>query len=98
MKFQVGDLLFIKDCKFVKHSVFARSYILEQLESKGEFKRLCLVYDSYGFFGIITKIINHKDAWFSPTSESDDVFILYSQLDGQESYFFADEVTVGESD
>ena len=96
MKFQVGDLLFIKDCKFVKHNCAIASPIgfMEQSPAAGRRQRLCWEYDIYDFFGIITKVIKHMDAWSNRSTPHDDVYILYSQLDGKESYFFADEVTV----
>lgn len=92
MQYKIGDLLYIKDCQYARHNCISRPIgFMNQLYAP---TRLCWEYDIFRFFGIITKTIKHKDAWHGNTTHHDDVYFLYSQLDGKESYFFADEVTV----
>ena len=92
MEYKVGDLLYIKDCQYARHNCIASP--IGFVEQSWWPTRLCWEYDIFRFFGIITKIIKHKDAWSDRSTPHDDIYILYSQLDGKESYFFADEVTV----
>ena len=92
MKYKVGDLIYIKDCDYATHNCIARP--IGFMRKSQRRPRLCWEYDTYDFFGIITKVIKHKDAWSTGSTPHDDVYILYSQLDGKESFFFADEVAV----
>ena len=92
MEYKVGELLYIKDCQYARHNCIARP--IGFMEQSLRPTRLCWEYDIFRFFGIITKVIKHMDAWSAGSTPHDDVYFLYSQLDGKESYFFADEVIV----
>ena len=67
MKYQIGDLLLVKD-------------IDPRLNNT---------------FGIITAVEKHTDIFQKDSTENDNGYIWYSQVDNAEYYFFEDEV-VGE--
>jgi hypothetical protein len=47
----------------------------------------------FNSYGIITKAINHSDAWEGETTSDDNGYIWYSQVDGKEYYFCENELT-----
>ena len=82
MKYNVGDVLFMK-----------------KFEYKGRFHPLprprplphplpCL----QNTFGIITEVEKHTDIFEKGSTENDNGYIWYSQIDGKEYYFYEDEV------
>ena len=84
MKYSVGDLLLVKYCEFKPR---LHPDLLPDLR---QWPRLEL----YNSFGIVTEAIKHSDAWEGgSTSDDDNVYIWYSQIDGKEYYFCEDEVT-----
>ena len=86
MKYNVGDLLFVKFCEFKPRiSRTPRPFILPRLRVFPE------LFNSYG---IVTQAIKHSDAWEGQSTNGDNVYVWFSQIDGKEYYFCEDEVTV----
>ena len=83
MKYQVGDLLLIKDCKY-RFRPLLRALLLLLLRPHPEL---------FNSFGIVTQAIKHNDTLESETTSDDNVYIWFSQIDGKEYFFFEDEVT-----
>ena len=81
MKYNVGDLLLLKHYEFkpLPHLNF-----LPRPRPRPE------LYNSYG---IVTEAIKHSDAWEGQSTNRDNVYVWYSQIDGKEYCFFEDEVT-----
>lgn len=84
MKYSVGDLLLIKHCEF-KPRPRPRH-------------KLCLAprprHKLFNSYGIVTEVIKHFDAWEGQsTSDDDNVYAWFSQLDGKEYYFCENEIT-----
>jgi hypothetical protein len=76
MKYQVGDLLLIKDCIY-KPRPRPRPRPRPEL---------------FNSFGIITQAFNHNDYWKGETTSDDKVYVWFSQLDAREYSFCEDEV------
>ena len=81
MKYSVGDLLLIKYCEF------------KPCPRPGLFPRLYDYPELFNSFGIVTEAIKHSDAWEGQSTNRDNVYVWYSQIDGKEYCFFEDEVT-----
>jgi hypothetical protein len=81
MKYSVGDLLLIKDCEY-KSRLLLRPHLRPHLRPE--------LFNSYG---IITKAIKHSDAWEGESTNSDNVYVWFSQIDGREYTFCENEVT-----
>ena len=77
MKYSVGDLLLIKHCEY---------------KLRPRPRRLHPRPELYNSYGIVTEAIKHSDAW-EGSSEKDNSYVWYSQIDGKEYYFFEDELT-----
>ena len=87
MKYNVGDLLFVKHCKYkprgrlrLRLRPFLRLHPLPSPE----------LFNSYG---IVTGAIKHSDAWEGESTNGDNTYVWFSQIDGKEYYFCEDEVT-----
>jgi membrane-anchored protein YejM (alkaline phosphatase superfamily) len=84
MKYQVGDLLLVKDCAYrLRRPRF--NFPLYYPISRHLFNT----------FGIITKINNHNDVWENKSSEKDNVYFWFSQTECRE-YYFIEEEMIGE--
>ena len=87
MKYNVGDLLFVKHCEFKPRiSRTPRPFVLPYF-------RLYYAAELFNSYGIVTQAIKHSDAWQGETTSDDNIYIWFSQLDGKEYYFCEDEVT-----
>lgn len=86
MKYSVGDLLLIKDCKC--KSLHTRPYpqILPRFHRLPDSE----LFNSYG---IVTQAIKHSDAWKGQSTSVDNTYIWFSQIHGKEYCFCEDEVT-----
>lgn len=85
MKYQVGDLLLVKDFDLRPHlRLLLRPH-------PHPHPRLHL----NNTFGIITVVEKHSDIFEKDSTENDNGYIWYSQVDNTEYYFYEDEV-VGE--
>ena len=98
MKFQVGDFVLIN-----KYEWKARPWGLEATECFRDFE-FSLYHIKGGDFriderlintlGIITQTINHKDAWEGGKSTNgDNVYAWFSQVDARTHMFYENEVT-----
>ncbi len=73
MKYQVGDLLLVKD-------------IIPRLRPRLHLNNT---------FGVNTAVEKHNDIFESDSTENDNGYIWYSQVDNAEYYFFENEI-IGE--
>jgi hypothetical protein len=87
MKYNVGDLLLIKDCEY-KSRLLPR--LLPRLRLRPRPRPRPELFNSYG---IITKAIKHSDAWEGDSTIDDNVYVWFSQVDCKEYSFFQDEIT-----
>jgi hypothetical protein len=77
MKYQVGDLLLIKHCEY---------------KPRLGLRRLRLHPELFNSFGIVTQAIKHSDTWRGVTTNRDNVYVWFSQLDAKEYTFYENEV------
>jgi hypothetical protein len=88
MKYQVGDLLFIKKYEYKirpppplrlrpRHRLRLHPRLRPHIQNT---------------FGIITEVEKHTDLFEKSSTENDNGYIWYSQVDGKEYYFYQDEV------
>ena len=91
MKFQVGDLVLLKHCEYKyrpRPHPLLRPVFLLRLHLH---PRLRLqLFNSYG---IVTQAIKHSDAWEGDSTNGDNVYVWFSQVDGREYCFYENEVT-----
>jgi hypothetical protein len=91
MKYNVGDLLLIKDCEFE-----SRPHLrLPMHPCLPDYPHLPYYPELFNSYGIITKAIKHSDAWEGDSTSDDNVYAWFSQLDAKEYTFCEDEV-IGE--
>jgi len=84
MKFNVGDLVFIKDI-LVRPRLHPRLHpLLRPL-----LRRHLRLKNT---FGIITEVEKHTDLFENDSTENDNGYFWCSQVDGKEYYFYQDEV------
>jgi hypothetical protein len=87
MKYQVGDLVLLKHCEFKLHHFAIFSPIIRHPRPFPE------LFHSYG---MITWAVNHNDYWKGGESTNDDnVYVWFSQLDAKE-YSFCENEVIGE--
>jgi len=98
MKFQVGDFVIIN-----KYQWRPRPWRLEATECFRHF--MSSLYQIKGHdirfderlintFGVITQVMNHKDAWQRGKSTNrDNVYAWFSQVDARSHMFYENEVT-----
>ena len=92
MKYSVGDLLLVKDCKYKYRSCLRTRPPHPWRRSDrrlGDYNR----HELYNSYGIVTQAIKHSDAWEDESTNGDNVYVWFSQIDGIEYYFYEDEVT-----
>jgi hypothetical protein len=78
MKYQVGDILLIKDIR-------PRPRLRRRLRPRPHL----LLHNT---IGIITEVEKHSDIFEKDSTPDDNGYIWYSQVDGREYYFYQDEV------
>ena len=91
MKFQVGDLVLVKECKYKYRrdpSLRLRPHL--HLPPLLHLRALPHLKNTYG---VITEAINHKDAWEGDSTEDDNVYFWYSQVDAKTYYFCQNDLT-----
>jgi hypothetical protein len=90
MKFQVGDLVLVKECRYKSRPLSRRlrPHLRPGLD-------LDLDYHPHlkNTYGVITEAINHRDAWEGDSTEDDNVYFWYSQVDAKTYYFCQNELT-----
>ena len=88
MKFQVGDLVLIKECEYKprlrRHDRLDFDYYPLHTYTYPHLKNT---------YGGITETINHRDAWEGESTEDDNVYLWYSQVDAKTYYFCENELT-----
>ena len=86
MKYQVGDVLFVKNCEW-KPRLHLHLRLPLHLH-------LHLPFHPYlhNTVGIITKVEKHSDIFESGSTENDNGYILLSQVDAREYHFYEDEI------
>jgi hypothetical protein len=84
MKYQVGDLLLVKD-------ILPRPRPLLRLRPRLRL-RLLLHPRPRNTFGIITAVEKHSDIFESGSTENDNGYVWYSQVDNKEYYFYENEI------
>ena len=82
MKFQVGDLVLVKNINTRLRLLHPRLRL--RLHDYPQLKNT---------YGVITEAINHSDAWEGRTNEGDNVYFWYSQVDAKTYYFCENELT-----
>ncbi len=78
MKYKVGDLILIKNCGCEPR--------LRPRPLRRPPHRL------HNTIGIITEVEKHSDIFEKDSTENDNGYIWYSQVDGKEYYFYQEEV------
>ena len=88
MKFQVGDLVLLKECEYT-----AARPLVRLRPSHGLHPILDLDLDPHlkNTYGVITEAINHRDAWKGDSTEDDNIYLWYSQVDAK-TYWFCESV------
>ena len=86
MKYSVGDLVLLK-----KYDYKPRPKPLNARPLPNS--RRLLPLDLENTFGIITTAENHNDIYQGFSSENDNCYTWFSQVNGKEYYFYQDEVT-----
>jgi hypothetical protein len=84
MKYKVGDLLFIK-----KYEYKLLPRLLLHPRHRPLLHPLPRIQNT---LGIITEVEKHNDIFEKSSTENDNGYIWYSQVDGKEYYFYQDEV------
>jgi hypothetical protein len=81
MKYQVGDLVLLKECRYKP-----RPYLRPGLD---------LDYYPHlkNTYGVITEVINHSDVWERDSTADDNVYLWYSQVDAKTYYFCESDLT-----
>ena len=86
MKYNVGDLLLVKECIYKPRLHRLRLRLHPHLH-------LRLHPELFNSYGIVTEATKHSDAWQDETTSDDNIYIWFSQIDGKEYYFYENEVT-----
>ena len=93
MKYNVGDLLLVKDCKYKPHARPRRRYPRPNVQRLNLNPHLDCHRYLFNSYGIITKVENHIDTFGKSSSEKHNGYVWFSQIDSKEYYFYEDEVT-----
>ena len=96
MKYNVGDVLFMKKCEYKGH-FHPRPHLLPRLHLRLRprlrlHRQLRLRLRLNNTYGIITATEKHTDIFKENSTENDNGYIWYSQVDGKEYHFYEDEV------
>ena len=84
MKYQVGDILFVKKCEWKYHPLLRLDLLLHP--------RLDLYPHLDNTVGIITEVHKHSDIFRSGSTENHNLYIWLSQVDRKEYWFYEDEI------
>ena len=91
MKYSVGDLLLVKHCIYKTRPLLRlRSHLHPRLHPRLSDYLRPELYNSYG---IVTQVIKHIDAWEGQSTNGDNVYVWFSQIDGKKYNFCENEVT-----
>ena len=92
MKFQTGDLVLVKECKY-KYRFHLRHRLPLHFRLELDLHHLELYPHLKNTHGVITKVINHSDAWQGKSTEDDNIYIWYSQVDAKTYWFCQSTLT-----
>jgi hypothetical protein len=93
MKYQVGDLVLVKECQY-KPRLHPHLRLRLHLRSRrGPRLELDLYPHLKNTYGVITEVFNHRDAWRGKSTEDDNVYFWYSQVDAETYWFFQNDLT-----
>ena len=84
MKYKVGDLVLVKECKY-QPRFHLRLHLRPRL-------RPHLLVRLQNTYGVITAVEKHNEIFKENSTENDNGYIWYSQVDGKEYHFYEDEV------
>ncbi len=90
MKYKIGDLLLVKDIH-LRLRPYPRLHprpLLRPRVRPGTLPLLRL----HNTFGIITEVEKHSDIFEYGSTEDDNGYVWYSQMDNKEYYFYQDEI------
>lgn len=85
MKYNIGDLVFIKSFRFLIHPD-------PPADRLNDICGYCLHPELYNTYGIITKVEKHTDIFEQGSIEGDNGYFWLSQVDGKEYFFYENEV------
>ena len=90
MKYSVGDLVLVKECKYKP-----RFHLRHRLHSRLDFDihHLELYPHLINTHGVITKVNNHRDAWQGKSTEDDNIYLWYSHVDAKTYHFCEGDLT-----
>ena len=94
MKYNVGDLVLVKECEYKGH--FRPLLRLRLLPRRLLLlPRPLLELDPHlkNTYGVITEAFNHSDVWETDSTEDDNVYFWYSQVDAKTYWFCENELT-----
>jgi hypothetical protein len=92
MKFQVGDLVLVKEYEYNPGLFRPFVHLRPRLRPRPHLRilprphlRLDLELDLHlkNTYGVITEVINHSDAWEGESTEDDNIYVWYSQVDAK---------------
>jgi len=84
MKYNVGDLVLVKECGCKPRLRLRPHHLLLRLELDPHLKNT---------YGVITEVFNHSDVWETDSTEDDNVYFWYSQVDAKTYWFCENELT-----
>jgi hypothetical protein len=90
MKFQVGDLVLLKECQYK-----SRPHLLLHLRLSLPRLDLDSCPHLKNTYGVITEAINHRDAWYAcegKSTEEHNLYFWYSQVDAKTYWFCQNEL------
>ena len=90
MKYNVGDLVLVKECIYkprLRLHPCSRFDLCPHLHL-----HLHLRLELFNSYGIITEAIKHSDAWEGQSTNRDNVYVWFSQVDGKQYFFCENEV------
>jgi len=82
MKYQVGDVVLIKDINFY-FCLYLRPRVRSRPGPRSHLKNT---------LGIITEVEKYNELFEKSSTENDNGYIWFAQVDGKEYYFYEDEV------
>ena len=88
MKYKVGDILFVKKCKY-KSRLHPHLFLRSHLRPR---PHLHFRPHLHNTVGIITEVHKHSDIFLRGSTENDNGYIWLSQVDAREYWFFENEI------
>jgi hypothetical protein len=92
MKYRVGDLVLVKECEYKGRQRQRPPRLRLRLLLR---PRHLLELDPHlkNTYGVITEAFNHSDVWETDSTEDDNVYFWYSQVDAKTYWFCENELT-----